>query len=131
MSLVYVGSKGTRGGLTIAAVLFSLGDRDAPPPSCVQACYEMELLSGLSGKRPALCSTDRVASLTEVWPVQDYDGSRQQCYRQLAPATQPSVSQSAQQLGQQTCVCCGLNKEVSALKSNMVNRSQKQKTNLI
>lgn len=52
------GAKGVGQGGTMAAVLFSLGGWATPPPSSELACNEMEMLSGLPGAGPALCSTD-------------------------------------------------------------------------
>lgn len=92
----------------MAAALFSLGDWAAPPPSCERACNEMEMLSGLPGTRPALCSTDSVATLMGVWPYLEHgSNSSSATIYQLAPAINLAYStkcQSAQQLNRQTCV---------------------------
>lgn len=86
----------------MAAVLFSLGGWAAPPPSCELACNEMEMLSGLPGTGPVLCSTDRVATLMGVWPFLEQGSSSGATIYQLAPAINVAYStecQSAQQLG--------------------------------
>lgn len=64
MALVPLGGERKLEGGTIATVLFSWGGGDwaAPPLSCERACNEMEMLRGLPGTGPALCSTDRVAT---------------------------------------------------------------------
>lgn len=57
---------------TMGAVLFSLGGWAASPSSCELACNEMEMLRRLPGSGPALCSTDKVATLMEVWPFLEH-----------------------------------------------------------
>lgn len=63
----------------------------------------MEMLSGLPGTGPALCSTDKVATLMGVWLLLEHgSNSRSATIYQLAPAINVADCprcQSAQQLG--------------------------------
>lgn len=82
----------------MAAVLFSLGGWAAPPPSSELACNEMEMLSGLPGTGPPLCSTDKLATLTGVWPLPEHgSNSSSATIYQLAPATMVTHSVTVSQ----------------------------------
>lgn len=93
------------------------GERAVPPPSCELSSNEMEMLSGLPGTVPALCSTDKVATLMGVWLLLEHgSNSSSATVYQLAPAINVAdclgVYQHNSCATERTdvCVCCRLNK---------------------